>query len=72
METVGKWDGKIFQHGALLVQSEGPEEGGICEYGSLLSVSVDCGDAPVESPPNHLWLICGGVSPGLILGRNHN
>lgn len=55
-----------------MVQSEGPEEGGTCDCGGLLSVSVGCGDEPVESPPDHLWLICGGVSAGLVLRRNQN
>lgn len=42
------------------------------DYGGLLSVSVGHGDELVESPPDHLWLICGGVSAGLVLRRNQN
>lgn len=33
---------------------------------------VGCGDELVESPPDRLWLICGGVSAGLALRRNQN
>lgn len=55
-----------------MVQSEGPEEGGACDCGGLLSVIVGCGDKLFESPPDRLWLICGGVSAGLALRRNQN
>lgn len=49
-----------------MVQLEGPAEEGTCDCGGLLFVSV--GGEPVESPPDHLWLICGGVSAALVLG----
>lgn len=41
--------------------------GEACDRGWLLSVSEGCGDEPFECPPDHLWLICGGVSAGLVL-----
>lgn len=55
-----------------MVQPEGSVAEGTCGCGGLLSVSVGCGDEPVESPPDHLWSICGGVSAGLVLRRNQN
>lgn len=69
---MGKKEGKIFQYGRWFVQSEGPAE--VVEYdcGGLLSVSEGHGDELVESPPDHLWLICGGVSAGLVLRRNQS
>lgn len=35
-------------------------------------MNVDCGDGPFESPPDHLWLICGEVSVGLLLITKQN
>lgn len=71
MGTVERWEGETLRHEERLDQSEGQEEAGTYDCGGLLSVSVKFGDEPDEFHPDHLLLICGGVSAGLVL-RNKN
>lgn len=55
-------EGKIFQHGRSFVHSGGLVEVVEYDYEGLVSVNVGGNDEAFESPPDHLWLVCGGVS----------
>lgn len=55
-------EGKIFQHGCLFVHSGGLVEVVEYDYESLVSVNEGNSDEAFEFPPDHLWLVCGGIS----------
>lgn len=55
-------EGKIFQHECSFVHSGGSVEVGEYDYEGLVSVNVGGSGEAFEFPPDHLWLICDGVS----------
>lgn len=55
-------EGKIFQHGCSFVHSVGSVEVVEYDYEGLVSVNVGGSGEAFEFPPDHLWLVCGGVS----------
>lgn len=64
---MGTREEKICLHGHSIVRSGGLVEVVEYDYEGLASVNVGGSGEAFAFPPDHLWLVCGGVSAGPVL-----